>query len=350
MEKLLSIAIPSYNMEKYLNRCLDSFIVEDSDLLKKLEIIIVNDGSKDTTSAIAHEYKNKYPDTFLVIDKENGHYGSCINAALRIATGKYFRIVDADDWVNSEALSRIVKHLETLDCDAVFTKFSTYYEFDNRLEPQPGLECFTWDKVLDLNAFRISPQFLHMHSLTFKLSLIRAIDYKQTEGVCYTDTEYVYKLLGAATGIYCINDSLYQYYVGRDDQSTSKKVQYKNFNHFYKVLLGLINYSFPRPNNNAGYLRDEYYEVLFNYLLPIHLEFSFDNNEQDDLLRTAINQIEAKGESDAFLNRMQRFNYHYADNWRIRKHISRDRLFWRFVKYYDYFIDSLLVFKRKTVG
>ena len=94
MEKILTIVIPTYNMQDYLHRCLDSLIVPEEQM-KHLEVLVVNDGSKDNSSAIAHEYQNKYPDTFRVIDKDNGHYGSCVNAALKIATGKYFRLVDA---------------------------------------------------------------------------------------------------------------------------------------------------------------------------------------------------------------------------------------------------------------
>ena len=98
----MSICIPSYNMEQYLSRCVDSMLVDE--VLDQLEIIIVNDGSKDGTLAIANDYKQRYPQSVVVIDKPNGHYGSCINASLKVATGKYFRIVDADDWVDSQWL------------------------------------------------------------------------------------------------------------------------------------------------------------------------------------------------------------------------------------------------------
>ncbi len=125
MEKILTIVIPTYNMQDYLRRCLDSLIVPEEQM-KHLEVLVVNDGSKDNSSAIAHEYQNKYPDTFRVIDKDNGHYGSCVNAALKIATGKYFRLVDADDWVNTSGLIKLIDLLSVHDEDAVFTKFSLH--------------------------------------------------------------------------------------------------------------------------------------------------------------------------------------------------------------------------------
>ena len=96
--KILTIIVPSYNMEAYLPKCLGSLIIDDKDLLQKLEVIVVNDGSKDRTSEIAHEFEANYPGVFRVIDKKNGHYGSCINAGLAIATGFYVKVLDADDW------------------------------------------------------------------------------------------------------------------------------------------------------------------------------------------------------------------------------------------------------------
>ena len=109
MSKVLSVCVPSYNMEKYLNRCIDSFLVPE--VLDRLELIIVNDGSTDKTLSIANDYKARYPQTIVVIDKPNGHYGSCVNASLKVATGKYFRIVDADDWVDSKAMVEFVHAL-----------------------------------------------------------------------------------------------------------------------------------------------------------------------------------------------------------------------------------------------
>lgn len=98
IEKLLTIIIPTYNMQEYLHRCLDSLLVR-ADLMDRLEVLVVNDGSKDNSSAIAHEYEAKYSQTIRVIDKENGNYGSCVNRGLVEAQGKYIKVLDADDWL-----------------------------------------------------------------------------------------------------------------------------------------------------------------------------------------------------------------------------------------------------------
>ena len=93
--KVLTIVIPSYNMENYLEKCCDSLLLSEN--MDKIEVLIINDGSKDRTSQIAHEYENNYPMVFRVIDKENGNYGSCINVGLNVDKGKYIKILDADD-------------------------------------------------------------------------------------------------------------------------------------------------------------------------------------------------------------------------------------------------------------
>lgn len=105
MQKLLTIVIPTYNMQDYLHRCLYSLVLEDEQLMSQLEVLVINDGSKDRSSEIGHEYEAKYPDVIRVIDKENGNYGSCVNRALAEATGKYFRMLDADDWCDTSALN-----------------------------------------------------------------------------------------------------------------------------------------------------------------------------------------------------------------------------------------------------
>ena len=110
--KVLSVVIPTYNMVSYLRRCLDS--VTRSDVPDSLELIVVNDGSTDSSLAIMQEYAKERPDIVNIIDKPNGHYGSCVNAALKVATGKYFRILDADDWFDTDGLIKLLNEIENI--------------------------------------------------------------------------------------------------------------------------------------------------------------------------------------------------------------------------------------------
>ena len=102
--KLISFTVPCYNSQVYMKKCIDSLLTGGRDV----EIIIVNDGSKDGTLKLANEYKENYPDTVKVIDKENGGHGSGVNAGLKAAEGLYFKVVDSDDWLDTDALNELL--------------------------------------------------------------------------------------------------------------------------------------------------------------------------------------------------------------------------------------------------
>ena len=115
--KILSVAIPAYNVEKYIQRCLITFIEES--IMNDLEVIIVNDGSTDRTPEIVLEYTNRYPETFKLVNKKNGGHGSAVNTGIQYSTGKYFRVVDGDDWVDTDDLVELIQSLKKTDVDAV---------------------------------------------------------------------------------------------------------------------------------------------------------------------------------------------------------------------------------------
>ena len=106
--KYLSFVVPSYNASKYLDKVIPSLLVGGDDV----EIIVVNDGSKDNTLEIAKRYEELYPNIVKAIDKENGGHGSTINKALEIATGLYFKCVDADDWLEENALKTLLAKIK----------------------------------------------------------------------------------------------------------------------------------------------------------------------------------------------------------------------------------------------
>ena len=120
MDKILTIIIPTYNMSEYLDTCLKSLIIESN----LLEVLIINDGSKDNSLDIAKKYEKKYPHIFRTIDKPNGNYGSCINRGLKEATGKYVKVLDADDKFNTDNLMNLVEIAQETNVDAFITDFS----------------------------------------------------------------------------------------------------------------------------------------------------------------------------------------------------------------------------------
>ena len=320
MEKILTIVIPTYNMQDYLRRCLDSLLVPEEQM-KHLEVLVVNDGSKDNSSAIAHEYKDKYPDTFRVIDKDNGHYGSCVNAALKIATGKYFRLVDADDWVNTSGLIKLIDLLSVHNEDAVFTKFSLQYLYKNKVKlcDVNGIE---W-KSYNLNKEIIPLACLAMHGISFRLELLKDIHYIQTEGIAYTDTEFVYYPLCQAKSLVCLDIELYQYFIGRGEQTVSKNAIVKNYEHF-KVLYDKIKSYVPTyPNFNSLYLRKIYLVRIFTYMLDVQIKYSKGTLKYDNQIRSDFADLK-RNDFDVFDTLMNKniFGLYYVKNWYVDNFMS----------------------------
>lgn len=132
--KLLSIIVPTYNMEALLEKDLNSLVLETEEQRAKLDVIVVNDGSKDRSSEIAHQFADRYPEEFRVLDKANGNYGSCINAALPLVQGKYVRIMDADDSYYTENLPAYLDVLEKQDAELVLSPYDRIDEYGQTTE------------------------------------------------------------------------------------------------------------------------------------------------------------------------------------------------------------------------
>ena len=239
LSKLLTIVVPTYNMEAYLRRCLDSLIVSDEQM-QILEVLVINDGSKDSSSQIAHEYQDRYPQTFRVIDKENGNYGSCVNRGLDEATGKYFRLLDADDQFDKEALVKVLQVLATAEADMVITPYTyTYEEGALKAKPFPkskGIEYGKTCKAEDFDYYDNNCEhLLCMHATTYKLSILKEVGLRHQPGISYTDTEYVYFPLVAVKTILPLDITLYIYTKGREGQTVMMNGSPKQVNDYYLV-------------------------------------------------------------------------------------------------------------------
>ena len=224
--KYISFAIPCFNSQNYMSRAIDSLLTGKDEV----EILIVNDGSRDQTSEIAHEYMENYPDIVRVIDKENGGHGDAVNAGLGAAQGKYFKVVDSDDWVDEEALKRILTLIRNLEEDGeqidmlvsnfVYEKTGASHKkcvhYRNAL---PQDEIFRWD---DIGHFRLD-QYILMHSVIYRTDLLKLIQMKLPKHTFYVDNIYVYYPLPHVRKIYYLDVDFYRYFIGRDDQSVNEK-------------------------------------------------------------------------------------------------------------------------------
>ncbi|MBQ6965923.1 MAG: glycosyltransferase family 2 protein [Bacteroidaceae bacterium] len=234
MNKILTIIIPTYNMEKYLRKCLDSLIVSDENM-KQLEVLVVNDGSKDSSSQIAHEYEARYPQTFRVIDKENGNYGSGINRGLKEATGKYVKVLDADDSFVNDAFDRFLDYLRTKDVDLVINDYCIVDEKDI------VAETYTFDLPIDRD-FNLGDfpkrmiEWVWHHGITYKTAILLSIDYHQTEGISYTDDEWIFMPMSVVQTVSYFPFNLYHYLVGREGQTFDPKVMKASFDK--RIMVG----------------------------------------------------------------------------------------------------------------
>ena len=225
--KYISFAIPCYNSEEYMSHAIESVLTGGDDV----EIIIVNDGSKDKTSEIAHAYREKYPNIIKVVDKENGGHGDAVNSGLSSATGKYFKVVDSDDWVDEESLQKILellRHFEEEDQEIDMLISNYVYEkvgashkkcihYRNVL---PQDEVFRWD---DIGHFRLD-QYILMHSVIYRTDMLKLSQLHLPKHTFYVDNIYVYYPLPHVRKIYYLDVDFYRYYIGREDQSVNEKV------------------------------------------------------------------------------------------------------------------------------
>ena len=203
-----------------MHKAIDSILGGGNDV----EIIIVNDGSKDNTLEIALDYKKKYPDIIKVIDKENGGHGSGVNAGLEIAKGKYFKVVDSDDWVDEKSLKQVIKTLKKIDVDLLIVNYVYEKEDIPKVMDYVGVlpenKLFTWD---DVGKFKVS-EYLLMHSVIYKTSILKEIGLKLPEHTFYVDNIFVYFPLPHIQTMYYLNVPFYRYFIGRSDQSVNERV------------------------------------------------------------------------------------------------------------------------------
>lgn len=235
---LLSLVIPCYNMEKYLERNLSSFAQVKTEYLSLFELLFVNDGSKDQSLQLARQWQEKMPQLLLrVIDKENGGHGSTINQGLALAKGKYFRVVDADDWVDTEAFEKYLSLLREESADMILTDYTEQYQQTKSFKT---IQLFQEREVK--RAQGLPPQRLVMHSLTFLTEVLRKAKLSLFEKIFYVDVQYTLFPLPYIKDWAYYPLSVYQYLLGREGQSVSFESLLKNAAHHAMVLESVLKF------------------------------------------------------------------------------------------------------------
>ncbi len=297
MDKILTIVIPTYNMEKYLDKCLSSLIVSDEGMTL-FEVLVILDGSKDRSGEIARSYESRYPETIRVIDKENGNYGSCVNRGLKEAKGKYIKVLDADDWFNTEALEKFVIQLQQIDADLVLTDYTSVYMPDERKEEFVyGFEAGKrYDAFLMANS---TFKQMQMHGMTYRVKLLRDMHYVQTEGISYTDQEWIFFPMRYVDSIVYLPLNIYQYLLGREGQTVSSSVvgsqpfkkrifRLHRFVEFYPTIETLPN------NGKKDYLLYKLQKNLIDPYTNVIRILGKVNQENNEALKEFDNEVRTK--------------------------------------------------------
>lgn len=309
-------------MEALLNHTLESLIVSD-DNMAKLEVLVINDGSKDSSLAIAREFETKYPDTFHAVDKPNGNYGSCVNRGMIEATGKYVKVLDADDFFDTRRFDSLISFLSNVDVDLVLS------DFDVVNDHSVVEASFTFDLPTDRNfTLKEIPkdmtEWLWHQAITYKTEIVRSIGYKQTEGISYTDDEWVYKPMMNVSTVMYYPHSVYKYLRGREGQTFDPKVIKKTLKQRVTVAKSMVDYYVTnKPRFNADVypfmeyklflrLRTLYHYHLLRYKsaesVEQIVEFDFYLKEKAADLYDLLNELK------------NNYGWHYLRQWRRMGH------------------------------
>lgn len=265
--KYISFAIPCYNSEAYMEKAINSILVGGEDV----EIIVVNDGSKDGTQEIAERYQEKYPTIVKAVAKPNGGHGDAVNCGLEHATGKYFKVVDSDDWVDEEALLKVldtikgfVKDKSEVDmviANYVYEKVGMTHKkvirYDNVL---PENQIFKWE---DIGHFRLD-QYILMHSVIYRTEMLKLCQLELPKHTFYVDNIYVYYPLPHVRTLYYMNVDLYRYFIGREDQSVNEKVMISRIDQQIKVNKIMVDEFdlWKIPNRKLRHYMFNYLEII----------------------------------------------------------------------------------------
>ena len=302
--KLLTVTVPCYNSQDYMEKCIES-LLRGGD---RVEIIVINDGSRDATGAIGDRYAQMYPGIVKVIHQENGGHGAGINAGLKAATGKYFKVVDSDDEVSGNFVS-FLDRLELCDSQGGVDLFVTNYYYVhtdgvgdrsiNYSDVLPEDRIFTWG---DTRRFKLH-QMLTIHSSTFRTEVMRRCGGELPRKVFYEDNLMVCRTLPFVERMFYMNVDLYRYTIGREGQSVQDDVSRRRYTHhlliaeqcFQSVDLDRLS-----CRQHQQYMKHELF-MLFS-------------------IATAFSRLNRNGEADAALAQMWRsceaHNKKWADYFR----------------------------------
>lgn len=273
MNKLLTIVIPVYNVEKFIRNCLDSLVIRP-DLMEQLEVLVVNDGTPDNSALIAKEYEKKYPCAFKVIDKENGGHGSAFNMGLAKATGKYIRFLDSDDWFDKENFEKHLDYLQETDVDLIINPLMYYHENSGKCNQLP-IKSIDFGKVYDTATFDFTiagnrPNLTIFHNCSYKTALFKPYLPLFAEGCFYDDVVLWLAPIVLSKNFVVFDYPIYYYRVDRPGQSISKEKIITHISDHTKVNESCVR--FLRKVKPQSTLNESYIRKILSGMISFQME------------------------------------------------------------------------------
>lgn len=269
MQKLLTVVIPVYKVEAYINKCLDSLII-DPELMEKMDVLIVNDGTPDNSAEMSREYVKRFPGVFRQIDKENGGHGSVWNLGVKEAYGKYVKFLDSDDWL--ENLDTMVRKLEQTDADLIITSCIAHCPGDVLWKLE--IKDMEFDRVYDADKFdwlgnRSHWNYIFHHCAIYKTEMFRQYLPLFLEKQPYDDVILCAAPIIGARTLVAWDLEVYHYLMDREGQSISAEVQRRNVGAGVKVHKSTIDFIESHPVTDPASTKKAYFDVklpkLYNW-------------------------------------------------------------------------------------
>ena len=235
-DKLLTIVVPTYNISEYIEKCIHSFLAVNEKYYKDFEVIVVNDGSTDNSVRVVENLIIESDLDLRIISKENGGHGSTINVGITEAKGKYFKVIDGDDWIDISSFETLLEKLKTIDVDMVISNYTEQHVYNNSKKTIDFVERIVPDGIVVGLPDRRTP----MHALTYKTSILKNNDIRLSEKTFYVDTEYTLLPIKFVKNYVYYDLDIYQYFLGRPDQSMHINIMKQKSDHHYRVTKRIL--------------------------------------------------------------------------------------------------------------
>jgi len=266
-EKLVTICVPGYNVERYLERCLRTLLSHD--YVADIEVLVIDDGSKDHTADIANLFEQHFPGIVRLIRKENGGHGSTINRAVLEGRGKYFMVVDGDDWIDSTQFSKLLALIKNGEIDSDIIS-SNYHE----VNMESGL-CSPWCQETEVEYFKqlsfeqldVKKVYFTLASSLIKLSILKEINIPLQEHTFYVDVEYILFPVPHINTVTFVDYYIYKYCRGNDEQSVHIPTMVKRYDHHERVMKRVLDYE---KTSTMSAAQKTYYHAILERLLFTH--------------------------------------------------------------------------------